>query len=352
VFNVDVARLSSARDVGETEASEGGEAAKRHARLTLGFGAGAVVLTLLAAAFPGRLTLVGAILFIVLFVGRRALRRAVRFLVFAVMPYQMIWTLFLGARGLAEEVPWVDAVRLWPRELDVWLFGGELPTTALQRLLFDPDRLMPYDYFFTALHVSFFFVPFVVGMLLNWQVPAMGRRFLVALALLLAMGLPGFIVLPGNPPWMDPATGDPNPVAAHRVNAFVAQSLGIDGFEPDGTLKVEENSMAVLPSIHMGVSFLLALAAPAGRQRWRLLTGLYAAMMAFSLVYLGEHQVVDEVFGIGLAILAWRLAPLLIGWSGARLAPVAGLAAGGWKRIAGRLRPGTVEGAAASGRVG
>jgi membrane-associated phospholipid phosphatase len=324
LFHVEVAHPAGAasRSGGDADGVRAGRMRRRRL-VGLGLGAGASVFALLALLHPSAWTAVAATLLTVLFIGRRSLRRVAKLLVFAVVPYEMIWMAFVAARGIGDEVSWVDRVRLWPRQLDVWLFGGEMPTTVLQRHLFDPDRLRPYDYFFTGLHVSFFVVPFLFAMPLCWIDVARGRRFLVALALLLAMGLPGFFLMPGNPPWMNPVAGDPNPAAAYRVNAYVAGNLGVDGFAADGTLKLEENSLAVIPSIHMGVSFLLALAAPVGRRRWRLLTRLYAVLMAVSLVYLGEHQVVDEIAGIGLAILAWRISPWVLAALSRRLSPVA-----------------------------
>ena len=343
MFNIDAGRLAATsgrkgRDTGERAAGS----ARRTRQLGLAFLAAAALCALVAALTDNRFAALGAVLFTVLFIGRRSLARVARFLAVGLLPYQLIWMAFIAARGIGDEVSWVDRVRLWPRQMDVWLFGGEMPTTVLQRLLFDPNRLMPYDYFFTALHVSFFVVPFMCAMLLCYQVPARGRRFLVALALLFTMGVPGFFLLPGNPPWMNPAAGDPNPAPAYRVNAAVAHDLGIEAFEPDGRLTVEENSLAVIPSIHMGVSFLLALSAPLGGRRWRRLTRLYAALMAVSLVYLGEHQVVDEILGIVLAVLAWQLAPAIQAHLGRAMKPVANAtrtaAAGAVARFGSRLR--------------
>jgi hypothetical protein len=314
VLNVNVVRSVRAANPDDHDAGVDAARARRRRRATIGFGTAAALTVLLGTLYPSRWTLLGAVLSVVLFIGRRSLGRVVRLIAFAVIPYQVIWAGFVAARGLGDRVPWVDQVRLWPRQLEVLLFGGEMPTTVLQRHLFDPNHLRPYDYFFTGIHVSFFIVPFIAAMPLCWTDPVRGRRFLVALALLLTLGLPGFFLLPANPPWMNPAAGDPNPVPAYRVNAYVAGHLGVAGFAPDGTLKVEENSLAAVPSIHMGVSFLLVLSAPFGRRRWRFLVRLYAALMAFSLVYLGEHQVVDELLGIALAVLAWRLSATIAPW--------------------------------------
>ncbi|MEA2586059.1 MAG: hypothetical protein QOF33_4144 [Thermomicrobiales bacterium] len=245
-----------------------------------------------------------------------------RILLFAAIPYNLAWTSFIFLRGMGDGSPLTPTVRLVPRRVETWLFGGELPTTVLQRHLFDPAHLRLYDFLFLGVHISFFAVPFLVAMGLCWTEPARGRRFLVALALLLTFALPVFFLLPGNPPWMNPGTGDPNPVSAYRVNAYGAERLGVEAFDRDGRLHVEENSMAVFPSIHMGVTFLLALSAPVGRRRWRWLTRFYACLMAFSLVYLGEHYVIDEIAGITLAVLAWRCAPRVSATIGGWLDPV------------------------------
>lgn len=321
-MNVGSIRLAGRvkRDPMSSDQSPDG-AARRQRQIGYVLGVAASLAAILAVVHRSGWTALAVLILSVLFIGRRCLGRVGKLILFASVPYEIIWAVFVPGRGLGDEAPWIERVRLWPRQWDVWLFGGEMPTTRLQRHLFDPDHLKPWDYFFTGVHISFFFVPFIAFMFLYWVDVPRGRRFLVALALLLAMGLPGFALLPGNPPWMNPATDDPNPARAYRINAYVATDIGIDVFSPDGTLDAEENSMAVLPSIHMAVTLLLALSAPIGRRRWRRLTRVYAALMVFSLVYLGEHQFVDEITGIALALLAWRWSPWVQAALGRRFAP-------------------------------
>jgi PAP2 superfamily len=346
LLNIDVAQTATF-PAGDQALRDERQAKRRTRRkIDLIVGAGIAVAAPFALLMPGRWTLLALVFMVALFIGRRSIPRVLKFIAFAVIPYQLIWTTFIILRGFSDEAPWVDRIRLWPRHLEVTLFGGELPTSMLQRHFFDSRHLHLYDYFFTSLHLSFFFVPFLVAMPLCWVDPARGRRFLVALAVLLGSGLPFFYLLPANPPWMDPATGDPNPVAVERINAYVAADWGIEAFQPDGTLDSETNSLAVVPSMHMGVSFLLALSAPRKRRRWRQITATYAGLMAFSLVYLGEHQVIDEVAGIGLALMAWRIAPGIIAALSPRLLPVstavqsrfAGVVAEGRRAISVRRR--------------
>jgi hypothetical protein len=234
-----------------------------------------------------------------------------RMVLFAAIPNSVIWTSFLTLRGLGDSSPLTPSVRLYVRRLECWLFGGEMPSSILQRHLFDPAHPRPWDYVFLCVHVSFFLVPSIFFFGLWWSDRARSHRYLAALIMTLSVGVVCFWLLPSNPPWMNPPSGDPNPVPVVRVNSVVAEHLGIAAFGKDGRLDVEKNSLAAMPSVHLAVTFLCALAWR-GRRRWGLLAAGYFVVMTFSLVYLGEHHVVDEIAGVALALIAWRLAPSVV----------------------------------------
>ncbi len=166
----------------------------------------------------------------------------------------------------------------------------------------------------SAVHASFYYVPTIVMLRLWWVNRALFRRLLTALVLTLGLGLVSFLLIPSNPPWMNPATGDTNPVAAYRINAVVGQQHGVGQFDDDGGLKAETNPLAAMPSIHFGVTFLLLLAALGSRRRWVALASLDVVLMGVALVYLGEHLVVDEVAGAAFAIVAWWWSPRVLIW--------------------------------------
>ncbi len=46
-----------------------------------------------------------------------------------------------------------------------------------------------------------------------------------------------------------------------------------------------------------------------------MLATLYTAAMAYSLVYLGEHHVIDEAAGVALAVVSLRMAPAVQAWT-------------------------------------
>ena len=69
------------------------------------------------------------------------------------------------------------------------------------------------------------------------------------------------------------------------------------------------NPLAAMPSLHFATTVTAALllaevGVVAGALGWA-----YAGTLAFALVYLGEHYVVDLIAGAALALLVRRLAP-------------------------------------------
>jgi membrane-associated phospholipid phosphatase len=74
------------------------------------------------------------------------------------------------------------------------------------------------------------------------------------------------------------------------------------------------NTVAAMPSLHAAYPFMLMLFFwPAGRLV-RVVLGAYTLAMAFTLVYGGEHFVVDILVGWAMALAAWALL--------ARVAPI------------------------------
>ena len=63
-----------------------------------------------------------------------------------------------------------------------------------------------------------------------------------------------------------------------------------------------------MPSLHMSITVVVALFM--WRYHWLagVASALYAMAMAFSLVYLGEHYVVDLLAGAAMAAAIWKLA--------------------------------------------
>lgn len=100
-----------------------------------------------------------------------------------------------------------------------------------------------------------------------------------------------YFILPTRPPWMD--------IDVVRVISL-QQGNGV---------RLDNNEFAALPSLHVGVVAAFGCWFCGGRGRGaRWIAGahaLWAAAMAWAIVYSGEHYLVDALTGCGWAALAW-----------------------------------------------
>jgi membrane-associated phospholipid phosphatase len=213
-------------------------------------------------------------------------------------------------RALADETGIPTRVH-YPISLDRMLFLGADPTAWLQTQLFEPARVGLLDYLTVATHWSFFIVPHALAVGIYLRYRQQFPRFALLMVVTMWLGLPLFFLLPTAPPWFASEVGAI--VDVRRVMDYVGASVLGDAYTSLYTALGEPNAVAAMPSIHMAVTFAMYLwvsrhLPPLGG--WLL---AYSCVMAVSLVYLGEHYVVDLVAGVGCAAIAW--------WVAQRLAP-------------------------------
>jgi len=188
------------------------------------------------------------------------------------------------------------APHVWPQlDADRFLFGG-LPTIYLQHALYTPGVVHWYDYVSFVVYLSHFFVTLFVLALL-WKFSY--ERFRQYRALVVGLATAGFVtyvLFPAVPPWLAAVEGHIEPVSRTiagmwgRVGIAPAKAL----FENHGEFYNQE---AAIPSLHSAYPMLLLLFFW-GAGRWvRAALVTYVLAMAFTLVYAGEHYVVDILIG-------------------------------------------------------
>jgi hypothetical protein len=223
----------------------------------------------------------------------------------AFLPYGAAWLIFTMLRALADEtrVPLrTDAVT----RIERWMFLGNTPTIWLQSHLFDPLSLSWYDYATTFVHWSYFFVPHIAAILIWSLNPWLFTRYLVATVLLLGLGLLVYFVAPAAPPWL---TTDTAPQAdTYRVMANVGREINSDLYDRTYSVVGDSNPVAAMPSMHQAITFLVTIFAIRTGGWLRIAGILYAIAMGFSLVYTGEHYVIDILIGSALATYAYLTA--------------------------------------------
>ncbi|MBI2765254.1 MAG: inositol phosphorylceramide synthase [Chloroflexi bacterium] len=182
---------------------------------------------------------------------------------------------------------------------DRFLFFGSEPVQWLQARFFSTTRISPLDIFAVQVHWSFFVAPHVAAVFIYLRHRAQFPRYTIAVVGTMYLGLLLFFLVPTTPPWLAGQQGGLSGV--YRVMDFVGGRVNSGTYQSFYASLAEPNSVAAMPSIHMGVTFAMYLWAREARPRlaWVLLA--YSGVMAFSLVYLAEHYVLDLLAGMALA---------------------------------------------------
>lgn len=223
----------------------------------------------------------------------------------AFLPYGAAWLVFTMFRALADEtsVPLRTAA---VTEIERDMFLGTTPTIWLQNYMFDPLNLAWYDYATTFVHWSYFFVPHLAAIIMWQKSRDLFNRYLVSTVLLLGVGLLVYFLAPAAPPWLTTDTAPQEDI--YRVMANVGREINSSLYDRTYSVVGDSNPVAAMPSMHQAVTFLVCLFA-LRRGGWFAIGGmLYAVAMGFSLVYTGEHYVIDILIGCALAAYAYIVA--------------------------------------------
>jgi membrane-associated phospholipid phosphatase len=182
--------------------------------------------------------------------------------------------------------------------LEKALFGTPAVPVVFQRA-----RSFGLDMSAVFLHGSHFAFFLLFGLVL-WHVKrSQFDYFCRVLLLTMTGGLIGYVIVPTVPPWLAASQFHLLPPIVHVATDFYGRYL------PDLFSVFDSNPVAAMPSLH--AAFPTACAIVAWRtlgRRAGILTGLYAACLILSVIYLGEHYAVDALAGILLAAGASWLA--------------------------------------------
>jgi membrane-associated phospholipid phosphatase len=221
--------------------------------------------------------------------------------------------LFVGLRQVAALSP-LPHQGLVVARLDALFAAGSTPTAWLQERLYRPGDPGPLEYLATAVHASYFFGFVVVGLGIWLFRRRHFDHFRLVLVATFALGLLGYVSLPTEPPWLVARQAGAPP--AHRVIAETAQGTKLTAgivaagraWQDDPQALGDPNPSAAMPSVHTAVTASLALVLARLHPALGLLGAVYLLAMGASLVYLGEHFVLDVLAGILCSAVAFWIA--------------------------------------------
>jgi membrane-associated phospholipid phosphatase len=184
-----------------------------------------------------------------------------------------------------------------PIEVDKVLGLGQIPTVRLQDALYTPGHLHLWDYAAFGFWFSHYFATLLVAVCVWLFAYRYFHRFAACIVVLAAMGLITYVLFPAAPPWLAGNHGyipDTFRITHAAVNDLPVPKAG--ALFQKGT--AWGNDVAAVPSLHAAYTMLIALFLwPRVSARWRPLLVAYPVCMGLSLVYLGEHYVIDILLG-------------------------------------------------------
>ena len=199
-----------------------------------------------------------------------------------------------GAGGQVDRLGFHLHVRA-PADADRQIFGA-VPSVWLQEQLVGTSAHW-YDAVAALVYVTHFVAfPVVTGVV--WF--CLRDRFtawVTAVLTFTGLGVLGYVGYPAAPPWLASDQGVIGPV--HRISGLGWDYLHLGvvrGLVDTG--QGGSNPVAAMPSLHAGTAVLVALFLwPVVTWWWRTALLGYVLLMALTLVYTGEHYVVDVAAG-------------------------------------------------------
>ena len=255
-------------------------------------------------------------------VGRR--RREVAVTLISWLPFLLALFLYDFARAVGHWLDrpvaitpqitvdrWLGGGRLWTERLQGWLIDkdvglGRLPTKAVEtRLRTDSSTIHWYDVGVSIVYQSHFIVPYVTAGILWRKGQRLWRWYAGSFVFVTFTACVVFALYATAPPWWAARLGlindFPRVIAGRgwsRVGLRFASRIIQKGQDT-------VNPFAAIPSLHSAEALLVVVFL--WRYTWRWLRPLlfcFPLAMAFTLVYSGEHYLIDVLLGWALVGVA------------------------------------------------
>lgn len=209
-----------------------------------------------------------------------------------------------GRAHIVELIQWEQAI------------FGNIPTIWLQNHLYHPGQISWLDFATTIFYFLHFALPLAFGYLVWLDSRAHFRQFVIGILLLSYAGWITYLIYPAAPPWFAYQQG-----YLPKVHKIIDSTLTLfpDKFNlPTIYHNFNPNIVAALPSMHAAYPLLVLLFAISFWGVRGLFFLPYVLAVWFSIVYLGEHYVVDVIGGALYAALFFGITKLLwkVPWTG------------------------------------
>ena len=224
-----------------------------------------------------------------------------------------VWAAQMWAYKSAFEMPNDDEQRLrgrthfdYPITVDSRLGGGFPPGQQLQSRLRRRGELTWLDKAMSFFYWTWEAEPHLVMAWIRRERPDSFASAAGRLAATFDLTLLGYWTLPTAPPWwasekLGRMDGD-----VRRVMSEVASWIKREPNPTEGDHEMGANPFAAMPSDHFASAAMTAMLLSEQSRALGAIGWAYALALAFTLVYLGEHYITDELAGLTLALTVNR----------------------------------------------
>ena len=229
------------------------------------------------------------------------------------LPFLLLFFAYEAMRGFAARTGFA------PHDLsglERAVFAGSLPTLTLQHAFYHQDSISPQDLIAMFFYFMHFPLPILVGFVFWLRSRDHYHRFIAALLLMAFLSFITYLFWPSAPPWWQfSADRVPSGEVVHKIlNETVDKLWGKNYIVTPLYTHLNPNQFAAFPSLHAAFPMLGAVYAWR-RYRWlALLLILWSLAVIASIVYLGEHYVVDALDGLLYVAAATVLVEGFVRW--------------------------------------
>lgn len=226
------------------------------------------------------------------------------------IPLAIVLSVYDLTRGFADNgrVPHLQEMISFDR----WLMDGDLPTLWFQRHFYNPDSVQWWEIIVSLVYFSHFIVTPVTGVVLWLRDRVQWARFIRRWIALSIAGLTTYVLFPATPPWLAAQNGAIDPVERLSTRGWHLIGLKTAGHLLNVAQQNLSNPVAAMPSLHSAFALLVvAFFLPKVRRRWWPLLLAYPLLMATTLVYSGEHWILDALVGFAYVGIIFLVMPKL-----------------------------------------
>jgi membrane-associated phospholipid phosphatase len=217
------------------------------------------------------------------------------------LPISLLLVVYNISRGYADDLfePHVTELIHADEWMFGWFTGAQVPTVWLQQHLYERDVVQWWEVVVSLVYVSHFLAVPTIGVILWLRWREQWGRFMRRWFTLSVAGLITYFLYPAAPPWWAfDHSFLPERVVRISTNGWNAIGLHSAGNTLNALQVEASNPVAAMPSLHTAYAMMAAaFFLPVVAKRWWPLLLAYPLAMTFTLVYSGEHYVIDVLVG-------------------------------------------------------